>query len=98
MAGVVINKVQNTLGPISSSSGFQNAAVQKDAITLLARKTLNAQLHWRETAVAQMLFTATAPVTSEASLLRTMVEAQLHDVLEGRTSIAKVRAALSELQ
>jgi hypothetical protein len=91
MAGIVINNVSAALVPLARPGGPANAALYRDVIELLADKTRGSRLHWRESAVAEVLFTMTAPLVPEGELLHCIVAAQVHDLLEGHTSIAKVR-------
>ena len=91
MTGVFISRISATLIPVYTSDGPANGGIFKDVLTLLTSKTRSARLHWRESAAAEMLFAMTAPLLTDKAMLQSVVEAQVYDMLDGRTSTVKVR-------
>ena len=91
-ASPVINNCSSVLMAIPGPGGtYKNGAVFSDVITLLSDKACSFRLHWRESVVADVLFASMAPVVTDQELLQAMVAAEVHDALDGRTSLAKVR-------
>jgi hypothetical protein len=68
-----------------------DAELFRDTTELLVRKTTGGQLHWRESVVAELLFMHVAPCIDDSPMLESIVAAQVHDMLNGSTVVAKVR-------
>jgi hypothetical protein len=67
-----------------------NGELFSETTDLLTRKALGRQLHWREAVVAQLLFMHVAPCTDATRTMEGIVAAQVHDMLNGSTVVAKV--------
>lgn len=91
LANTLIAYVPCVLMYVPGPGSPENARLFGPAIDLLTRKTLAAKLHWREAAVAELLFAHVAPCMQDAGALEQIVTAQAHDLLSGSTLIAKVR-------
>lgn len=90
MAAAIISNVGLTLAPMPGPSGPRNEDALRDVLQLFVDKTTAARLHWREAALAEVLFLQTAPLLSDTELLQSVVRAEMRDALDGRTSITKV--------
>ena len=91
LANTLIAYVPCVLMYVPGPGSPENARLFGPTAALLAHKTVSAKLHWREAAVAELLFAHVAPCMQDAGALQPIVAAQVHDLLSGSTLIAKVR-------